>query len=172
MRRVLPFPGVSLALLVTWLLLNQSVAPGDLLLGSLLAIVAPLLARPLQPHDYGRLHRPLLIPKLLIIVLIDVTRSAFNVGQIILFGRTEGLNTQFIRIPLDMHSPHGLAVLSCIINTTPGTVWVEVLPDTHELVLHVFDLQDTQWWIDTIKGRFERPLMEIFEGAPRQGERT
>jgi multicomponent K+:H+ antiporter subunit E len=73
------------------------------------------------------------------------------------------VNSQFIKIPLDMRDPYGLAMLSCLINTTPGTVWVEILEEKHELVLHVFDLHDAQWWIDTIKERYEKPLIEIFE---------
>ena len=54
-------------------------------------------------------------------------------------------------------------MLSCLINSTPGTVWVEILPDSHELSLHVFDLHDAQWWVNTIKQRYEQPLREIFE---------
>lgn len=54
-------------------------------------------------------------------------------------------------------------MLSCLINMTPGTVWVEIFPEQHELSLHVFDLHDRQWWVDTIKGRYERPLIKIFE---------
>jgi multicomponent K+:H+ antiporter subunit E len=78
--------------------------------------------------------------------------------------RSQGVNSQFIRVPLDLRDPYGLALLSCLINCTPGTVWVEILPGTHDLALHIFDLQDEQWWIDTIKREYEGPLMEIFEG--------
>ena len=134
--------------------------------GGVLAIIAPLLARPLQPHGHARIHRPLLLLKLLGKASLDILHSGLNVSRIILFARPAGLNSQFIRIPLDMQSPHGLALLAGIINMTPGTVWVEVLPDTHELVLHVFDLHDAQWWIDTIKQQYEQPLMQIFEGSP------
>ena len=56
-------------------------------------------------------------------------------------------------------------LLDLLINSTPGTVWVEILPEGHQLVLHVFDLHDEQWWIDTIKQRYERPLIEVFEGG-------
>jgi multisubunit Na+/H+ antiporter MnhF subunit len=34
---------------------------------------------------------------------------------------------------------------------------VDLLPDGHELLLHVFDLHDEAWWIDTIKTRYEQP---------------
>src|SRR5690606_27818865 len=95
--------------------------------------------------------------------LVEIIRSCFNVSRIILF-RAKGLKSQFIRVPLDLQNPHGLALLSCLINSTPGTIWVEILAD-HELALHVFDLHDEQWWIDTIKTQYEQPLIEIFEGG-------
>ena len=99
---------------------------------------------------------------------IEIVRSCFNVSQIILLRRTDRVNSQFIRVPLDLRSPHGLALLSCLINMTPGTVWVEILPDSGDLLLHVFDLHDEQWWVDTIKTHYEQPIIEIFETADRE----
>ena len=95
--------------------------------------------------------------------LIEIVRSCYNVSLLILFAKRDQLNSQFITIPLDLRDPYGLAVLSCIVNSTPGTVWVEILPESQDLALHVFDLHNAQWWIDTIKTRYERPLIEIFE---------
>ncbi|HAF56525.1 MAG TPA: Na+/H+ antiporter subunit E [Thauera sp.] len=174
MRRWLPSPLLSASLLVMWLLLNQSMAPGHWLLGAVLGIVAPLLARPLQPHGHARIHRPLALFRLLWFSAIEIVRSCFNVSQIILLRRSADVNSQFIRVPLDLRSPHGLALLSCLINSTPGTVWVEIIPDSHELLLHVFDLHDEAWWVDTIKTRYEQPIIEVFEGpgTDATGERT
>lgn len=170
MKRWLPSPLLSAGLLLMWLLLNQTLDPAHWLLGGLLAIVAPLLARPLQPHGYARLRRPMALLRLLGFSAIEIVRSCFNVTQIILLRRSADVNSQFIRVPLDLHNPHGLALLSCLINTTPGTVWVDLLAEKHELLLHVFDLHDETWWIDTIKTRYERPIMEVFESsAPEKG---
>lgn len=169
MRRWLPSPLLSLGLLLTWLLLNQSLEAAHWLLGAALAIVAPLLARPLQPHGQARMRRPLALLRLLGFSAIEILRSCFNVSQIILLRRSAEVNSQFIRVPLDLRSPHGLALLSCLINSTPGTVWVDLLPDSHELLLHVFDLHDETWWVETIKTRYERPLIEVFD-TPSQGE--
>ena len=69
----------------------------------------------------------------------------------------------FMTIPLDMRSRHGLAVLSIIITSTPGTLWVNYDATKATLLLHVLDLVDEAVWIRTIKGRYERLLMEIFE---------
>ncbi|MFU2489916.1 Na+/H+ antiporter subunit E [Thauera sp. WH-1] len=170
MRRWLPSPLLSCSLLLMWLMLNQSVEPGHWLLGGALGLVAPLLARPLQPHGHARLGRPLALFRLLWLSAIEIVRSCFNVSQIILLRRSADVNSQFIRVPLELRSPHGLALLSCLINSTPGTVWVEILPDTHELLLHVFDLHDEQWWVDTIKTRYEQPIMEVFETPQRKTE--
>lgn len=163
MKRWLPSPLVSAFLLLIWLLLNQSLAPGDWVLGIIFAISAPLLARPLmEPIGYPRLARPGALVRLLALSLVEIVRSAINVGRLIVFPGSGGLNAQFIRIPLDLRNPYGLALLSCLINMTPGTVWVEILDEGHVLVLHVFDLHDEQWWVDTIKTSYEKPIIEIF----------
>jgi multicomponent K+:H+ antiporter subunit E len=165
MKRWLRFPALSAALLVAWLLLNQSVEPAHLLLGAALAVVVPWLVQPLLPHDGPRLRNPGAAARLLRMAVVEIVRSAFTVCRLILAPPPGGVNARFIRIPLDLRDRNGLAVLSCLINITPGTVWVELLPDTHELVLHVFDLHDTQWWVATIKQRYEQPLKDIFEGS-------
>jgi multicomponent K+:H+ antiporter subunit E len=164
MKRWLPSPFVSGILLLLWLLLHQSMDPSTLLLGAILAISVPLLTRSFfHPIGFPRMTKPVLLFRLLTMAGIEIVRSCFNVSRIILFARAEGLNSQFIRIPLDLKNPYGLALLSCLINMTPGTVWVEILSEKYELVLHVFDLHDEQWWIDTIKAHYEKPLIGIFE---------
>jgi multicomponent K+:H+ antiporter subunit E len=163
MRHWLPAPLTSAALLVTWLLLNQSVALGHVLLGTMLALSVPLLARKLQPWGDPRPRQLMVLFRLLRMAFVEIVRSAFNVSSIILFRRADKVRSQFIRVPLELRNPYGLALLSMLINTTPGTVWVELLPGTHDLALHVFDLHDEQWWIDTIKNRYEKPLIEIFD---------
>lgn len=164
MKSWLPSPLMSGMLLAFWLVLNQSIEPAHWLLGALLAVVVPVLAAPLmQPIGFPRLSKPMTLFRLLGMAFVEIVRSCFNVSRIILFAKAKGLNSQFIKIPLDLRDPYGLALLSCLINMTPGTVWAEILPEEHALVLHVFDLHDAQWWVDTIKTRYESPIIEIFE---------
>jgi multicomponent K+:H+ antiporter subunit E len=163
MKRWLPAPRLSVALFIMWLLLNQSIEFAHLLLGAILAIAIPHWFRAILPVDIV-MQRFMVIVRLVSWSMIEIIRSCINVSWLILFRNNSRLNSQFIVIPLDLRSPAGLAVLSGIINTTPGTVWVELLPGTYNLSLHVFDLHDEQWWIETIKTRYEQPLIEIFEG--------
>lgn len=164
MKRWLPSPFMSATLMLLWLLLQQSMDPATLLPGAMLAVAVPLLTRPFfHPIGFPRITKPVLLLRLLATASMDIVRSCFNVSRIILFIGAEKLNSRFIRIPLELKNPYGLALLSCLINMTPGTVWVEILSEKYELVLHVFDLHDEQWWIDTIKTHYEKPLIDIFE---------
>ena len=171
MNAWLPFPVVSLALCALWLLLNQALDPANLLFGAALGIAVPLLTRRLQPFGYPRVRAPLTFMRLMGMASVEIVRSCFGVCRLILFAKYPSINSQFIRVPLTLRDPYGLAMLSCLVNMTPGTVWVELLDD-HELSLHVFDLHDRQWWIDTIQNRYERPLIAIFESETQHGDRA
>lgn len=162
MKSWFPAPWLSVCLLAIWLLLNQSLELGQILFGILLAIAIPVITAPLRPN-FPAVTRPIALFRLLSYALVEIIRSSFNVSRIILFRGTKNVNSQFIIIPLDMDNPVGLALLSCLINSTPGTVWVEYFSDRRELSLHVFDLHDEAWWIDTIKNKYEKPIMAVFE---------
>ena len=162
MKRWLPAPLVSAGLFAMWLLLRESVEPGTLLLGALLALALPPLFAPLRPPA-GRVRRPLVIARLVAVVGGDVVRSALDVGRGVLGSRREMPRSAFVDIPLALRDEHALAALSMITTVVPGTVWCELAPDRSALRLHVFDLDDEAGFIAWYKQRYERPLMEIFE---------
>lgn len=160
MRRWLPHPFLTLCLVVMWLLLQQSLNPGQILLGLAASLLAVRGYAALQPAP-ARIRFGWAIVRLMLIVMVDIVRSNIAVGRIVLFHppqRTAG----FIRIPLDIRSPHGLAALAIITTATPGTLWVQHDAAKNILLLHVLDLIDEDHWIRLIKGRYERLLMEIF----------
>lgn len=162
MRRRLSFPLLTAALLAMWLLLNESVAPGTIVLGGVLALGAARLLVKLDPPEI-RFRRPRVALRLALIVLVEIIRSNNAVARIILSAKTRDRRSGFVRIPLDMRNPYGLAVLGCIITATPGTLWVEYDAADNVMLLHVLDLVDEEVWVRTIKDRYETRLMEIFE---------
>jgi multicomponent K+:H+ antiporter subunit E len=160
--RWLPFPLVSAFLLLMWLLLNQSLSAGHLVLGCVLALVGPLAMAALDVPA-ARLRRPRAIVRLAWLVLVDIIRSNFAVAWIILHPGRRNRSPGFLNIPLDLRDPYALAVLACIITSTPGTVWVDFDSTKRVLLIHVLDLIDESAWVRTIKDRYERLLLEIFE---------
>jgi multicomponent K+:H+ antiporter subunit E len=161
MNRLLPFPIVSASLLVLWLLLNQTVSPGHLLLGGAVALVGgwTLALLELPKGGSGRLRA---IRRLAAWVLIDIARSNIAVARLILGLEPRQETSGFVEIPLEMRNPYGLATLACIITSTPGTLWVDFDPASGTLTIHVLDLLDEAEWVRTVKGRYERLLLEIF----------
>jgi multicomponent K+:H+ antiporter subunit E len=162
MRRLLPFPLLAITLVAFWLLLNQSLSLAQLVLGTCLAVAGGLILAAVEPGMTG-LRRPAVLAVLGSLVLHDIVRSNIAVARIILGRRLPTLNSDFVDIPLELRAPPGLAVLAIIITATPGTVWVNHDSSTGMLTIHVLDLIDRAAWVRTIKSRYERRLMEIFE---------
>ncbi|WP_431275666.1 Na+/H+ antiporter subunit E [Variovorax ureilyticus] len=162
-KRWLPFPPLSLGLFVVWLLLNQSLDVGTLLLAAILAIAVPLLTQSLRPRETVRVRRPGTALKLAFVVMHDMARSALTVARLLLTRHNDEMHPCFVRVPLELRDPNALAVLAMIVCLTPGTAWGEISFDRSSLLIHLFDERDTEAFILLVKSRYERPLMEIFE---------
>jgi multicomponent K+:H+ antiporter subunit E len=151
------------ALLVLWLLLNQSLGAGHVLLGLVLALAvafASSVLRPVQP----KLKRAYLALVLLAHVLRDIVRSNVGVARIVLgLVRDREVRAGFVKIPLEIEDPHALAILAGIVTSTPGTVWIDHDVESNVLTIHVLDLRDEAEWIAWLKDPYERLLREIFE---------
>lgn len=160
MNAWLPFPVISVMLLGTWLLLNESWSAASVLFGSAVAVVGAWVL--------VRLDTPALILRRLWLALdlgrrvaVDMARSNLRVARLVLKDkrtRTPG----FVRIGLSVRSHYSLAVLACIITATPGTSWVAYEPATNVLVIHVLDLVDDDDWGEIVRVRYEGILKEIF----------
>lgn len=161
MSRLLPYPLLTASLLVMWVLLN-GLSLGHVLLGAVIAVAASNIMAALQPSK-PKLRRWTRIPQLIAIVVADILRSNIAVAGLILRQKHVRRVSGFITVPLDLRDRTGLSVLACIVTSTPGTAWVEYDSARSTLLLHVFDLVDEAQWIDLIKNRYERLLMEIFE---------
>lgn len=161
-KRLFPDPLLSLGLIALWLVLNRSVGLGHCLFAIALGVLVPLLFQPLRPVRMS-FRKPALALLLFGRVLVDmlvwnwrVLRSTLAPGKAL----PEG---DFIHVPLDLKDPNGLAALAAILCLVPGTVWCEMALDRTALLVHVFDMKSEQEEIDTIKLRYEKPLMEIFQ---------
>jgi multicomponent K+:H+ antiporter subunit E len=158
----IPAPLLWLALLAMWLVLNGTLAPWQILLGAVAALAGVLGLAVLQPRC-TRARRPWVAVTLAGIVVLDVVRSNVAVAAIVLRRGTRGRRAGFVEIPLEVRHPTALATLACIVTSTPGTSWANYDRGSGVLTLHVLDLVDDAKWVDTIKGRYERRLKEIFE---------
>jgi multicomponent K+:H+ antiporter subunit E len=164
-KRLLPSPLLSLALLVTWLMLNESASPGHLLLGAAFALVLPALTQAWRPDKPNPRHAGTAL-KLVGTVLVDIVKSNITVAKLIL-GNERHITPRFVWVPLAIRDAHGIVVLAGVVTMTPGTLSADLSDDRRHLLVHAFDIDDDAAQaalIADIKARYEAPLIRIFEG--------
>lgn len=164
MKRILPMPWLSLALLVAWPLAQGDFSAPTWIMAVLLALVLPQTARGfLSTAPSAR--RPLRIIALILTVTWDIVVSNVTVARIVLSPRL-AIRPTFVEVPVESRHPYVLSLLASIITMTPGTVSARVIDDptaAHPTILvHVLDTADPQAVVADIKRRYERPLLEIF----------
>ncbi|WP_274758893.1 Na+/H+ antiporter subunit E [Taylorella equigenitalis] len=152
---------LTLILTVIWVLLSNSLDASQVLLGFTVSMIMVMLSLRMRPHlAYPR--KIFTIYKLCGLVLFDMITSNLHLIRHILWN-SKDVNPGYVYIPLKIRDPHAIAFLSCIVTYTPGTVWASLSEKDYILRLHVLDLHDEHVWYETIKNRYEKPLMEIFE---------
>lgn len=155
----LPHPFVSILVALSWLMLAQSISPGNLLIAFILAIFIPRIVRPFITYTPD-IHWNLAI-KLFFVVLWDIIISNIRVAKLVL-GPTKNLHPKWFRVPLDTDHEHVNTLLAMIITTTPGTVSAGIDQERGDILVHALSCEDPDAEIEAIKIRYEVPLIDIF----------
>lgn len=150
------------ALLALWLLLQQSLAAADLLLGLAIAAAGAAAYARLRVSAKPPRFRPRAALELAALFVDDIVRSNLAVARIVLGLRRGSRRAGFLVLPLELRDPRGLAVLACIVTSTPGTSWARYDAAHNAVTIHVLDLVDEEAWVRGFKARYERRLLEIF----------
>lgn len=160
----LPYPLLSLSLLLIWLLLVNQVSVGHLLLGAFLGWAIALLTRMFW-IDARPVAHPIKLLRFLLLVLLDIVRANIEVAQRIL-GPQASLRPGFVVVPLELRDELALIMLASIISLTPGTVSADLSDDRRRLLLHCLDVADPAALVAEVKARYEAPLLEVFPCLP------
>jgi multicomponent K+:H+ antiporter subunit E len=163
-RRLFPHPLLSVLLVACWLWLNNTLAPGHVLLGAVLATAIPLFTVRFWPEPIQVRH-PARVAGYLLIVLYDIVVANLEVAAIILGPRSR-MRPAYVRVPLELQTDFAVTMLASTVTLTPGTVSVGIEPDTdggRVLVVHALRCLDAAALVASIKSRYERRLKEILE---------
>jgi len=161
-RKLVPAPLLSLALVVLWLALARKASLGQLVLALALGVIVPFITVSLR-QTRVRVRRPLVVLRYILTVGHDVIASNLEVAAGVLIAGRRPPPARFVVIPLELREPIGLAALAMVTTVVPGTVWSELALDRSALLLHVWSVHDEPAFIARFKARYETPLREIFE---------
>lgn len=157
--RWFPHPLMTLTLIGTWLLMNDTLAAGHVVLAVVLGIGIPRMTRRFWP-DRLPVRRPFTALRFLFVVLWDIVIANFNVARLIL-GSPDALRPGFVRVPLDVTNDFAITLLASVISLTPGTVSSDLDARRRFLLVHVLDVDDEDALVADIKARYEAPIAEI-----------
>ena len=92
-----------------------------------------------------------------------------HIAKLVL-GPTHKLHPKWFRVPLETQHEEVNTLLAMIITTTPGTVSAGIDQDRGDILVHALSAEDAEAEIQSIKKRYEKPLMQIF--GVDSGERS
>lgn len=161
LTRLFPHPGLTVLLIVVWLLMLNAITAGGLVVAVILGIVVPISTAPFWPDRPGlRFGWP--IVDYLAIVIWDILIANFHVARIVLFRRNRDLRSRWLVVPLELRSAEAITMLAGTISLTPGTVSADVSTDGRLLLVHALDAPDVAAEVARIKERYEARLQRIF----------
>ncbi|MBR5429147.1 MAG: Na+/H+ antiporter subunit E [Firmicutes bacterium] len=170
------FPKVAATFVVCyafWLLVTWSVATEELIGGAVVCLAVALFSSRFFIHDH---EKPLLLlqprrlfalvwyclvvfPGELLKANLDVVRRTFSPHI--------PLNSGIVKVPVNVRSSYGRAMLADSITLTPGTITMECAEDEGQLYyyIHWLDVkeEDPEKAGDIIKGRMEKWVRRIWD---------
>lgn len=161
-RRIVPHPGLTLMLTVTWVLLQNQFSGGIVVFGLILGLLIPLFTSAYWP-DKPRIRRPLRLAGYVFVLIWDIIVANVVVALTILFRSNARMRSVWIVVPLEIRKPEAITALAATITLTPGTVTADLSSGGHSLLVHCLDEADPEAAVRRIKDRYERRLKEIFE---------
>ncbi|RRQ23361.1 Na+/H+ antiporter subunit E [Guyparkeria sp. SCN-R1] len=170
MRRILPQPLLSLVLLISWLVINNSIHPASIVMGAIVALVIPWITHRFWEIRAG-VKSPVALLGYLGIVVVDIIRANFVVARQVL-GPNRALRSQLFEMELDLQGALPVSILAATITLTPGTVSCRISPDQSRLWVHALHADDLSEEIAEIKQRYESRLMRIFGQTDQRTARS
>lgn len=160
-RRLLPYPHLTVALIAVWMMLVNRFAWGSLVFAVILGLLLPLVTAIYWPDRPGRL-RPLKAAAYLLLVLWDIVKANVEVTRLVLFVPNRDFRPAWICVPLDLTRPEAITALAATITLTPGTLSCDLSEDHRCLLVHCLHAPDPEAVVADIKARYESRLKEIF----------
>ena len=162
-KRWLPAPLLSLALMALWLILSNDIGPASVLMALLLGVVVPLRALPLRPTPV-RMRRPWLACRLFFRVGGDVIVSNWRVLRGTLARGDRLPRGGFVTVPLELRDPNGAGRAGRHHVRHPRHHLVGAGAGPQRAAACICSRSTTRRpRFEIIKSRYERPLREIFE---------
>ncbi len=153
----------SLALLVVWIALWGELSVANVVSG-LVTVGLLALVFPGTPGHGHRLH-PIGALTLVGSVLANLVASTWRVTLAVVRPTPDRVHAEVIPVELDSSSPLVCAIVANAITLTPGTMTVDLDPDTSELRVHVLGRVDHDEFRASVRALERRVVAAVGAGV-------
>ncbi|MCM2971847.1 Na+/H+ antiporter subunit E [Larsenimonas suaedae] len=158
--RLIPTPFLTLLLVAVWLMLQNSLSPGNIIMAVILGIALPRLTYRFWDRQPD-VQRPWLLIRYILRLIGDIIVANYEVSKLVL-SPWHKPKPYFVVYPLSMTDHFAITVLTSTISLTPGTISAHFRLHEGTVLIHALDLEDEEALINEIYERYEKPLKEIF----------
>ncbi len=156
--------------MVLWIFLTWSFAVQELVAGAVVSLATALFASRFFIHENGlRFFNPLKLFNLLVYAFTfckELIKANVSMAKIV-FGGCKDIKPGIVKVPTDMKSDYGLALLADSITLTPGTITMEVAEEDGQNCYYIHWINMTaesgEAAGEAIKGSLEKGTRRVFD---------
>ena len=154
-----------------WVLLTWNFSSGELTAGALVSLAAALFASRFMVHENAfHLLNPAklfgLICYVLVVFPVELIKANVDMAKRC-FGGCKNINPGIVKVPVDVESEYGQAMLANSITLTPGTITMEVTEEDGQTYYYIHWIDVTapsgKEAGDAIKANLEKGVRRVFK---------
>ncbi len=142
-----------------WMVMTVSFEPVAFFKGYIFGLVIIFIFRGFF-HSRFYFLRIVAVLRLTYIFIRELIFSNIEVFKTVLKPKLD-MKPGIFAFPTILEKDWEITILANLITLTPGTLVIDVSPDSKILYVHALDINDAQESIDSIKNTFEKAIMEV-----------
>lgn len=150
---------INIIIAIMWMFLSESYTAPSFIAGYIFGILFIFLLRRFIPGEFY-FKRVLYILKFILVFIKELIMSNIDMLKYV-YSRKQIAEPGIFELPLDVKSNWEITLLTSLISLTPGTLSVALSDDNEKLFVHAMDIDDVHESIESIKGTFEKLIMEV-----------
>ena len=150
---------INIIIAIMWMFLSESYTAPSFIAGYFFGILFIFLLRRFIPGEFY-FKRVFKILKFIIVFIKELILSNIDMLKYV-YSPKQIAEPGIFELPLDVKTNWEITLLTSLISLTPGTLSVALSDDNEKLFVHAMDIDDVHESIESIKGTFEKLILEV-----------
>jgi multicomponent Na+:H+ antiporter subunit E len=151
----------NLVLAIIWVLATGTLTEENFIFGFLISFgILYIINTNSQDRKYFTI-----LPKLLSFFMFmswEIVKANLVTVKESLYAKSK-LKPAVVKVPLTVESDLEITILAIMVSVTPGTLVMDISDDKKVMYVHVMHVSNKQDFIDEVKNKFEKRLLEILK---------